>query len=271
MKRTIVGLSVLLLGSLLFFAFVGCASTPISQPDGANEAGTSIENGNEGEDGKESTTSQLDAGSTVQDSNSGEEAKPEPAEEPAKAEEKSSVDAGELVSDESIVDESIADESNPTETMNLESVGKEESPEPTVPDNAVADQGAQQQEVYDVDSNGVAVKGYDVVAYFTLSKPTKGNSTLSVKWSGATWHFANAQHRKLFIATPKKYAPQYGGYCAWAVSRGYTAPIDPNAWKIVNQKLYLNFSLSVQKQWEQDIPTNIALADKNWPSLRPKP
>lgn len=127
------------------------------------------------------------------------------------------------------------------------------------------------QETYDIDANGVAVKGYDVVAYFAQKQPVKGTPTLSITWSGAIWHFSSEAHRKLFLASPQKYAPQYGGYCAWAVSRGYTASIDPNAWKIVDQKLYLNFNLSVQKQWEQDIPGNIALADKNWPALRRKP
>lgn len=126
-------------------------------------------------------------------------------------------------------------------------------------------------EVYNVDGKGVAVKGYDVVAYFRLRSPVRGTPTFSVQWSGAIWFFSTQQHQKLFLASPQTYAPQYGGYCAWAVSQGYTADIDPQAWKVVNQKLYLNFSLSVQKQWEQDIPKYIALADKNWPSLRPKP
>ena len=126
-------------------------------------------------------------------------------------------------------------------------------------------------EYFNVDAKGVAVKGYDVVAYFKQKKAVPGDSKWSVKWSKATWYFSSDQHRKLFLASPIQYAPQYAGYCAWAVSRGYTASIDPKAWKIVNQKLYLNYSLSIQKQWEQDIPKNIALADKNWPSLRRKP
>ena len=114
---------------------------------------------------------------------------------------------------------------------------------------------------------GVAIKGYDPVAYFTVGKPTKGNSDFSYDWNGAEWRFATAVNRDLFKADPVKYAPQYGGYCAWAVSRGYTAGIDPDAWKIVNQRLYLNYSLKVQAQWSEDIPGNIAKAEENWPKL----
>ena len=114
---------------------------------------------------------------------------------------------------------------------------------------------------------GVAIKGYDPVAYFTVGKPTKGDSDFSFDWNGAEWRFATAANRDLFKADPVKYAPQYGGYCAWAVSRGYTAGIDPDAWKIVNQRLYLNYSLKVQAQWSEDIPGNIAKAEDNWPKL----
>ena len=114
---------------------------------------------------------------------------------------------------------------------------------------------------------GVAIKGYDPVAYFTDSKPVKGDSDFSFTWNGAEWRFASAAHRDLFAADPVKYAPQYGGYCAWAVSRGYTAGIDPEAWKIVNGRLYLNYSASVQKQWAEDIPGNVAKAEENWPKI----
>jgi YHS domain-containing protein len=114
---------------------------------------------------------------------------------------------------------------------------------------------------------GVAIKGYDPVAYFTDAKAVKGDSDFSYEWNGAEWHFASAAHRDLFKADPAKYAPQYGGYCAWAVSRGYTAGIDPDAWKIVNGRLYLNYSVKVQKQWAEDIPGNIAKAEENWPKI----
>lgn len=114
---------------------------------------------------------------------------------------------------------------------------------------------------------GVAIKGYDPVAYFLEGKPVKGDSDFSFNWNGAEWRFASAAHRDAFKADPVKYAPQYGGYCAWAVSRGYTAGIDPEAWKIVNGRLYLNYSLKVQEQWSADIPGNIAKAEENWPKI----
>ncbi len=117
---------------------------------------------------------------------------------------------------------------------------------------------------------GVAIKGYDPVAYFTDAKPVKGESEFAFEWMGATWRFASAAHRDSFQAAPEKYAPQYGGFCAWAVSQDYTAGIDPAAWKIVNGKLYLNYSLEVQKKWEGDVPGNIAKADVNWPKLLKK-
>ena len=114
---------------------------------------------------------------------------------------------------------------------------------------------------------GVAIKGYDPVAYFSAGKPIKGSRDFIYDWNGAEWRFESAANRDLFKSDPVKYAPQYGGYCAWAVSRGYTAGIDPDAWKIVNNRLYLNYSLKVQEQWSADIPGNIAKAEENWPKL----
>lgn len=113
-----------------------------------------------------------------------------------------------------------------------------------------------------------AVKGYDVVAYFTDGKPVEGKSDFSYEWGGTTWRFASAEHRDMFKADPGKYAPQYGGFCAWAVSQGYTAKIEPEAWKIVDGKLYLNYSKDVQEQWQQDVPGNITKADTNWPGIK---
>lgn len=118
---------------------------------------------------------------------------------------------------------------------------------------------------------GVAIKGYDPVAYFTDKKPVKGDDDFEFEWKGATWRFANAEHRDMFQKAPESYAPQYGGYCAWAVSQGYTAGIDPDAWRIVDGKLYLNYSLDVQKKWEQDIPGHIKAADTNWPKIASQP
>jgi YHS domain-containing protein len=114
---------------------------------------------------------------------------------------------------------------------------------------------------------GTAIDGYDPVAYFKQGKPVEGDSEYSYDWMGATWYFASAENRDLFAADPEKYAPQYGGYCAWAVSQGYTASSDPEAWRIVDDKLYLNYSKSVQSRWAQDIPGNIEKADANWPKV----
>ena len=116
-------------------------------------------------------------------------------------------------------------------------------------------------------SRGVAVDGYDVTAYFLDGKPVKGSEKFAYAWMGATWRFASAEHRDAFAQSPEKYAPQYGGYCSYAVSEGYTAKIDPEAWKIVDGKLYLNYSKSVQATWQKDIPGRVQSADRNWPSL----
>ena len=116
---------------------------------------------------------------------------------------------------------------------------------------------------------GKAIRGYDPIAYFTQSKPVEGKSEFTHQWMGAKWQFATAANRDSFAANPAKYAPQYGGYCAWAVSQGYTASIDPEAWKIVDGKLYLNYSKSVQQQWlAGGVPKLIKQADTNWPGLK---
>ena len=120
------------------------------------------------------------------------------------------------------------------------------------------------------DSAGVAVKGYDVVAYFKENKPVKGNKEFQYEWMGAGWQFSSAANRDLFAANPGKYAPQYGGYCAFGVSEGHKAPVDPNVWKVVDGKLYLNYDESLVKEWRKDIPGRIAKADKNWMKVRNK-
>ena len=115
--------------------------------------------------------------------------------------------------------------------------------------------------------SNLAVSGYDPVAYFTQGKPIEGQSTLEYEWNGATWRFSSDENRAAFKASPETYAPQYGGYCAWAVSQGYTAKSVPDAWRIVDGKLYLNYSKDIQKRWAEDIPGNIAKADANWPKV----
>jgi YHS domain-containing protein len=112
-----------------------------------------------------------------------------------------------------------------------------------------------------------AIEGDDPVAYFEQGQPVEGDGDYTHEWMDATWYFASAENRDKFVANPEKYAPQYGGYCAWAVSQGYTAKIDPEAWAIVDDKLYLNYSKSVQSQWQQDVPGNITKADGNWPKI----
>lgn len=117
------------------------------------------------------------------------------------------------------------------------------------------------------DSAGLAIRGTDPVAYFVEGMPVAGQAEFEYEWQGATWRFASETNRDRFIEDPEAYAPQYGGYCAWAVSQGYTAPVDPDAWKIVDGKLYLNFNRGVQRRWERDVPGNIAKADQNWPGV----
>ena len=117
-------------------------------------------------------------------------------------------------------------------------------------------------------SQGVAIKGYDPVAYFTQSDVVKGDATHSHVWNDATWLFATAANRDAFAAAPEKFAPQYGGYCSYAMSRNYVADITPTAWKIVDGKLYLNNSRPVHVWWQADIGGNIAKADTHWPTQR---
>jgi hypothetical protein len=119
-------------------------------------------------------------------------------------------------------------------------------------------------------AEGVAIKGYDPVAYFLDGMPVKGSEEFQYAWMGARWLFKDAGHRDLFASDPERYAPRYGGYCAYAVSRGTTADIDPEAWSIVDGKLYLNLNGDVQEIWSRDIPGNIRKADANWPALRGK-
>ena len=115
---------------------------------------------------------------------------------------------------------------------------------------------------------GVAIDGYDPVAYFIAGKPVEGSRDFEYQWMGATWRFASAADRDQFAADPQKFAPQYGGYCAYAVSQGATANIDPQAWHIEDGKLYLNLSKKVQSIWLKDVPGYIGKADANWPKIK---
>ena len=123
-------------------------------------------------------------------------------------------------------------------------------------------------EIYTGTFSSKAVSGYDTVSYFTEGQPVKGNKQHKLKYKGATWLFSSAENKALFEANPEKYAPQYGGHCAWAVGENAArAPGDPKLWKIVNDKLYLNYNETVQERWLEDVPGFIAKADENWPKL----
>ena len=122
-----------------------------------------------------------------------------------------------------------------------------------------------------VDSSGLALKGYDPIAYFTEKKPVPGKAEFTAQHEGATYRFASAANRDAFAAAPAKYTPQYGGYCAFGMAAGYKAPIEPDAWTIVDGKLYLNFNQSVRSRWSSDIPGYIRKADANWPAIQKKP
>jgi YHS domain-containing protein len=117
--------------------------------------------------------------------------------------------------------------------------------------------------------HGLAVKGYDPVAYFTTGRPTPGLPQFSVSYKAATYVFASAEDRDRFIAMPEKFLPQYGGYCAYAIALNQIADIDPDEWAIVDNKLYLNNNLISQTLWSFDKTSNIARGDHNWP-LVPK-
>ncbi len=119
----------------------------------------------------------------------------------------------------------------------------------------------------DKDMNGVAIKGYDPVAYFTDGKAEMGKSNYSYKWNDAEWHFANADHLKMFKENPDKYAPQYGGFCAYGVAHDACGTTDPTAWKIVDGKLYLTTNKEIEMKWEKDIMGNIKKGDENWMML----
>lgn len=112
-----------------------------------------------------------------------------------------------------------------------------------------------------------AIKGYDTVAYFTESKPVEGKSEFSTEYNEATWLFSSQENLDLFKANPEKYAPQYGGYCAYAVSKGSTASIRPELFTIHEGKLYLNYNESINDKWSENKQAFISEADKNWPEL----
>ena len=119
----------------------------------------------------------------------------------------------------------------------------------------------------DMNANGndLAIQGYDPVAYFTNEKPTKGSSDFTATYKNAIYHFSNEQNRDLFRASPAKYTPQFGGFCAFGVTKGRKFDTDPTAWRVVDGKLYLK---DVQKVWLADVPGYITNANQTWPTIK---
>ena len=127
---------------------------------------------------------------------------------------------------------------------------------------------AQKSEVFNPSDK--AIRWYDPVAYFTEGKAVKGNENLTYHWNDADWYFSSPQNLNSFSKNPDKYVPQYGGYCAYGLSEGHKAPTDPDAWTIVDGKLYLNYSKDVRTKWRENEKERIEKADKNWPQLKDK-
>lgn len=120
------------------------------------------------------------------------------------------------------------------------------------------------------DGENVALKGFDAVAYFAVENAVAGNPKYEYAWNGAKWLFSNAENLERFKQNPEAYAPQYGGYCSYAVSKGYTADGDPNAWKIVDGKLYLNYNPEVKEIWEKELQQNIKKGQEHWVEFNTK-
>ena len=120
------------------------------------------------------------------------------------------------------------------------------------------------------ETNGVAIKGYDPVAFFKESKPVRGKDDFRFDYKGSTFIFSSADNRATFAADPEKYVPQYGGYCAFGTARGYKADIDPATFTVVDGRLYLNYNTQVQKEWAADRTRFIREADERWPAVSKK-
>ncbi|MDA5558960.1 YHS domain-containing (seleno)protein [Shimia sp. MMG029] len=119
-------------------------------------------------------------------------------------------------------------------------------------------------------STGLALQGYDPVAYFTQGEPAKGDYRISSVYNDATYRFASEEHKAAFDADPESYLPQYGGYCAFGAAMGFKFDGDPEYWKIVDGELFLNLSKDIQVRWEEDIPGLIERADTNWTDIADK-
>ena len=118
------------------------------------------------------------------------------------------------------------------------------------------------------EANGIAIKGYDPVAYFDSGRAVPGKPDFMLEHGGVTWRFASPEHRDAFRADPAKYLPQYGGFCAFGTAGGYKADIDPEAFSLVGGKLYLNYSKDIRAKWQEDVPGYISKADAKWPEVK---
>lgn len=117
---------------------------------------------------------------------------------------------------------------------------------------------------------GIAIDGADAVAFFGLGvddAPVIGSSEHAFEWNGATWHFATAENRATFAADPEAYAPAFGGYCAYAAARGYVASTVPEAWSVVDGRLFLNYSTRIRRRWLRELPDAIGQGDANYPAI----
>ncbi len=126
---------------------------------------------------------------------------------------------------------------------------------------------AEEDPIYTSYFSSDAAGGYDVVAYFTEARPVEGNKAFKTKYKDANWLFASQENLDKFAANPEMYAPQYGGYCAWAVAKGTTASGDPLLWTVHNDKLYLNYNQDVNNRWRADMDKLIISGDENWPTV----
>jgi hypothetical protein len=134
---------------------------------------------------------------------------------------------------------------------------------------AITAASAQKSEIFEQD--GVAIKGYDAVAFHTEARAMKGSNQFTYRWKDTNWLFENQANLDMFKKDPEKYAPQYGGYCAYGTADGHKAPTETDTWTVKDNKLYFNYNKKVQEKWSKDIPGYIEKADKNWVEIKDKP
>ncbi len=123
---------------------------------------------------------------------------------------------------------------------------------------------SQTYQMWNTGADKVAISGYDTVAYFTESRAVKGRSEFEFVWKDARWHFSSPANRDLFAADPDRYAPQYGGFCSLGLAKGKTLAADPEAWTIVDGKLYFKFNIQARDKWRKNFAENLSKAEENW-------